>query len=497
MGYNYSQLDKDNIKCFQNNSAHNSLKQIILETGHIRSLNHFNIEFKYPISVIAGINGSGKSTLLAIAACAYNNEIKFGGLFQKTRAESPVFSSDTKITYYFVGQDRAISLSKKKASKWTKYSKRPSRQVNRSIISRIIPPDENSTLRNYSSIFQKKTITQDLKDKIQSYYTKIFNRECQDLQNMTHPKYEQHKIPLLKQVDKEYSGFNMGTGEVAVFKILESLFIGNKPLVLIDEIELGLHPEAQKRLIGVLKEICKEYQTQIICTTHSKIILDSLPPEARFFIEKQAQQTRVIPGITPEYAFGLLSGSNSKEMQIFVEDEMAKKILINILAQEQRERICIFSIGNHDAICDAIVYCIKTENYNFLAIFDGDQQTNREGFIKNILKKISQSNNFNEDSIGESILFFPSNQAPEKYILEKISNNESAKHSLAENFKINKAKFEDLLNEVQKGNHHDFFYNLAQKLHLDNDRVITDFIKAIEHNEFKGIIESITKKLQK
>lgn len=80
----------------------------------------------------------------------------------------------------------------------------------------------------------------------------------------------------------------MGAGESAVFEILTTLFaIGKGALLIIDEIELGLHEKAQYRFIEELKKICLELKCQVICSTHSYAILYSLPPEARVFIESE------------------------------------------------------------------------------------------------------------------------------------------------------------------------------------------------------------------
>ena len=73
MPYNYSQIDKDNLNWFPKDNTKATLLTIKLDDGHIRGLYNFELEFKYPISVIAGKNGSGKSTILALAACAFHN----------------------------------------------------------------------------------------------------------------------------------------------------------------------------------------------------------------------------------------------------------------------------------------------------------------------------------------------------------------------------------------------------------------------------------------
>ena len=113
-----------------------------------------------------------------------------------------------------------------------------------------------------------------------------------------------------------------------MFGILTALFAaGRGSLIIIDEIELGLHEKAQKGLIQELDRLCEELHCQIICSTHSHQILRSLPPEGRFFIETRSGQTLITPGISPDYACGKLAGHNAGELDVFVEDEVSKSIL--------------------------------------------------------------------------------------------------------------------------------------------------------------------------
>ena len=51
-----------------------SLRTIEIMGGpSLRGLGGVTVDFRYPLTVLAGKNGTGKSTLLACAACAYRN----------------------------------------------------------------------------------------------------------------------------------------------------------------------------------------------------------------------------------------------------------------------------------------------------------------------------------------------------------------------------------------------------------------------------------------
>jgi predicted ATPase len=85
--------------------------------------------------------------------------------------------------------------------------------------------------------------------------------------------------------------FNMATGDrlpasvvsegtVLTLGILSILMSPQQPkIILLDDVEQGLHPKAQRELMQVFKEIIKAHpDLQIIFTTHSPYIIDALEP---------------------------------------------------------------------------------------------------------------------------------------------------------------------------------------------------------------------------
>ncbi len=72
-----------------------------------------------------------------------------------------------------------------------------------------------------------------------------------------------------------------GEGTIMVLGLLAVLMGPTKPrLILLDDIELGLHPAAQAKLIEVLRKIQeRDPELQIIATSHSPFILNYLDPK--------------------------------------------------------------------------------------------------------------------------------------------------------------------------------------------------------------------------
>jgi len=55
---------------------------------------------------------------------------------------------------------------------------------------------------------------------------------------------------------------------------------GRPDLILLDDIDRGLHPKAQREVVGLLRTILDQNpELQIVATTHSPYLLDHLRPE--------------------------------------------------------------------------------------------------------------------------------------------------------------------------------------------------------------------------
>jgi predicted ATP-dependent endonuclease of OLD family len=65
-------------------------------------------------------------------------------------------------------------------------------------------------------------------------------------------------------------------------------------LVLIEELELGLHPKAQKLLMEMLFQIVYAKKLQLIFTTHSPFLFDAVPSVGRILLRKPSSKLEVI-----------------------------------------------------------------------------------------------------------------------------------------------------------------------------------------------------------
>jgi len=400
MKYRETSIDTKLRDWFKNDLTKCLLRGINLEKGTLRGLTPFQLSIDFPILALAGKNGAGKSTLLALACCAYHNETNgyrppkrnlpyytFSDFFiQHPRELSP---QGIGIRYGIAHNNWRKSVSipegvgigwqwraKKKGGKWNNYDKRVKRNVVFFGIDRIVPHAERGTSRSYSRAF-KETPSKGWEEKVRTTVGEILGKKYDDFHYLEYSKYS---LPIVTIGKTVYSGLNMGAGENALFEIFSVLHdCGKGALLVIDEIELGLHAEAQRKFIKELKKTCHELQAQVICTTHSREIFEQLPQDARCFVETVNGKTKIFSGISSEYAFSKLSGIGSNELNIFVEDDVAKSLLIAALPADRRTRISISVIGSSSCLARqlAAVYLCKDKN-SVLAVFDGDQRA-KEG----------------------------------------------------------------------------------------------------------------------
>jgi hypothetical protein len=76
---------------------------------------------------------------------------------------------------------------------------------------------------------------------------------------------------------KEIPAFAMSEGTMLTLGILTMLYNSSAAhLILLDDVEQGLHPVAQRRLMNVLKGFAEKQNRQVILTSHSPYIVDDL-----------------------------------------------------------------------------------------------------------------------------------------------------------------------------------------------------------------------------
>ena len=518
MKYRESTKDIKLRKWFSNDYSRGLLRRIILEKGELRGINKLNIAFDYPITAIAGKNGAGKSTILALVCCAYHNNrsgykhpkrkytyYTFSDFFVQHSEE--VSPQGIEILYGIAhnmwritpSQPESVGIryqrrKKKKGGKWNDYSRRVRRNVVFLGIERIVPHSERSQSRSYSKAF-KDAKPEGWENKVKDIVGAILGKSYDRFRRLEYSKYN---LPIVQTGKIIYSGFNMGAGENALFEIFSTIYsCGDGSLLVMDEAELGLHAEAQRKFIDKLKDACLEKHVQVICTTHSREIFDCLPNDARFFIESVSGKTRTTDAISSEFAFAKMSAQYGQELYVLVEDDIAKTIILSALSSDIRSRITIKVIGSGSALSRqlAAVY-VRGEERPCLAIFDGDQkgkECGNLGHARNMAENVHDDfDQWFRDRIG----YLPGDTWPEAWLVQKGSECIDALATLVGSGKDNLS--DTLEYGLQAGKHNEFF-EIARQLGLDQQTCLNHFSSTVcrEFNEeLECLVDTIERKLK-
>lgn len=517
--YRESETDKKNRKWFINNKNCNTLQKIAIEQSSIRGLGQFEMTFNYPITVIVGENGSGKSTVLSLISCAFHNNTNFCpmSLLSKTRRQRRHYTygdffaftatergimADIKITSTFLSDKKTSDTrSKSPKGKWKEYDTRPKRAVSFLGINRILPPSESKTYRNYSRIFSANILPMDSSQDLVNYMNRIFKRDYTDITQAIHNKY---RLYGCTRKTGSYTGFNMGAGENAVLQLLcEILSAGNGALIVIDEIELGLHVQAQRELMEILKELCLKKNTQIICSSHSSTILGSVPHDARVLIKARPSTIDVIYGISEEIAVTELSGVVTAEKEILVEDNVAKAFLESVLPCNIRRRVEMIVLGSAStSMLNAMETHIREGRFNFLVIMDGDQNKDKKQRIDSVKNRLSDCKTVSSEKVNDylekSISFLPGKEWPEKVILEGLIKSDDLNRMMTDCSVTDIVEMKRYLQSALNEGKHNEFYSLANTLHLNQIDVRTSAIRqymVIYKEEVKEIVDFVSSSL--
>jgi predicted ATPase len=494
-------------KMWNENRSYKKLEWIEFDEKGIRGIKNIKIEFKYPITAMAGANGVGKTTILQTIACLFHNDDKtyrpyrlsnakhqppyyrFSDFFVFTRDEEN-FKKGIKIKYFFDGKVYNI----KRDNRWSKYERRPKRYVDYIGVSRVLPSYEFSTFKNTFKgnykISNKKKLDDDTKSKISN----ILNNPLNDIEEISSKKISNFKLNNVKTQDGlKYSNFNMGAGEeVAISLISRISSLKENSLILIEEIELGLHPLAQKRLINELMKIAYKKKLQIIFTTHSPFIFDNLPLEARILLKKIDQNIDIFYNASKNLAFIELSGDSINKLTIYVEDDIAKNILEHLLSSEITKRIKIVDVGDKRNVIKMLSAHIHNPSLGkSLAVLDGDV---KEKDIRNACKDFCRKGlEQTKEYIEKYILQLPGELAPEKYIFEKIKENKEFQKYIDDS-----SDFEHFIKMLNLEDHHSLFFEISKFLNKTEDGVkhqIIDYFTKTYKDEFREIREKINKEL--
>lgn len=378
-----------------------------LELAYLRGFRSQRVNFDFPVTAIIGPNGGGKTTVLGSAALAYLS-VKPGRFFPKSGVADNSMQ-EWKINYQCIdktlNQSGLISrISKFNNYKWTR-KEVLSRNVLIFGVSRTVPASERTELSRFAnSKYSHVGEFLGLGSIVSEEVARILDKDVRDFNYITIADDGRVKfLTGMAEDGNRYSEFHFGAGESSIINLVLSIEEAEEnSLVLIEEIENGLHPVATIKLVEYLINVSIRKKIQVIFTTHSDDALLPLPYNAVWC----ALENSMSQGALDIHSLRTIKGRIEANLVIFVEDDFAKnwiESIINTDNEIDRSQILIYGVkGDGNAI--------KMHN-NHLA--DPSVSTHSLCFIDGDSEQQENHDNYIFRLPGES---------PEKYIFYKIKD---------------------------------------------------------------------------
>jgi len=351
-----------------------------LRSVFLKKIRHFEgatINFDFPVTALVGPNGSGKSTVLGAAACAYKTANPKDYFFTSVVGDQQNFlwEMEYELIQKSISLNDAIRVYVRITSKTVEQNPEANRPVKYFGIHRTLPPvtspffmrkyfsgrsigasrreqrevdielirrEASRVLGKELSSFKLLHVSFVLNRTEKQRKIVVFNEELGREVKVKVPPGERKTVAVIRDQhlfvsdgDQKYSEFNFGAGEASVLRLIHGIEqLPEQSLVLIEEIENGLHPLAVERLIEYLVATAIRKKIQVIFTTHSEYAVRPLPSEAIW----SALDGRLIQGSLSVESLRALSGRVDKRIVVFTEDYFAQRWVEAVLREGLRER---------------------------------------------------------------------------------------------------------------------------------------------------------------
>lgn len=300
-----------------------------VEIDNIKNIKNFSLEIpiEQGLHVIAGSNGIGKSTLMALLAVPFRPSVLWT-IFSNSRESSRVkFEYDGMTDIWHVDQSKWLLADKKRNDI------RLDGFIEGSVIHGTRFTDAHAKVLQISDIVKDEHLV-DADDFINEHFNFILHGKS------FYPKIKKIKnkhlaeelgfetVPYFMEYDDgRLSQFWLSSGENLLLSLLH--FLNNKifqqkrkgskhiSFILIDEVELALHPLAITRLIKLLGKLTKEYNLAIYFSSHSTELLRSIKPDNIYYLQTLPnKKIEVINPCYPAYATRFLYNQDGYDVLI-------------------------------------------------------------------------------------------------------------------------------------------------------------------------------------
>jgi predicted ATPase len=347
--------------------------------SRMRSFTDQKVRFDFPVTAVIGTNGGGKSTVLGSAGLAYAS-IKPREFFPKSTVSDSSMAGwrvDFDLEAKNEGAQGKVS-AKFVDKRWRRDNSR-TRSVVYFPIQRTVPAGEVSRFRKFiGSDPVENHFYEELNEQVVTWTSRILGRDTGSYRKIFLKDEDEDYILVGKTGESDFSQFHFGAGEASIIEIVNRIEgADNSSLILIEEIENGLHPKAVVTLIEYLVDVAIRKRVQVVFTTHSSRALAHLPPEAVWAcVDGKLQQ-----GILSIDSLRAMIGDVEKSRVVFAEDQFACDWIEDAIRQADANffhEVELHATGGYPYNLQQTDYHNKNPSINgksiAVALIDGDQE---------------------------------------------------------------------------------------------------------------------------
>lgn len=488
---------------------------INIQIENIKSINSSSIELPLETGLygLVGNNGCGKSTILLLMAQLLSRQW-WGGMKKEDcdpSTSSVVFTMDDK------------------TDKWT-FDGRRERW-------RVTPHKNNIHLNGmyegslfYGTRFSDSRTIDDMLDSgrlksedivsaddyVKDKLSFILHGDYEHYRNLKRVKNREtanslgvRNTPYFNQVRNNLiSQYRMSSGECMLVSLLHfiynsierrSLPADQKILMLVDEIELALHPIAVSRLIDLLNELLHTYDNLIIyLTSHSPEVIRKIKPCNLYKVENNDGVVSLQSNCYPSYLIRDVYSHDGFDFLLLVEDDLAKGIVEKVLLKYNLRKgklLHVVPVGGWENVLalhkDLLKWNVLGVNKQIVSILDGD--------VESIVTRDSQYNNlkriFLPISSVEKYIYHHVIEAPNPSFIQLLSDKYFPMKSLGELVREHKAKYQTTPPNPSKK----FYFRLKKDLlgrNISEEYFITnlcdDIMSIVDFTAFARTLGNVT-----
>ena len=404
----------------------------------IRGMDDLRVAFDYPVSVIAGENASGKSTALFAAACAYRvpgagvRDFVPSTLFPDYRPKTGGRGDgkpEIVLEFDYSTPQGRRSMRWRRVKGWNRsfFSRpgatQPERPVYLRTLSNLSNPSEVRGVLGMSLLKSRPRETPLTASQIE-FAQRILPFRYSEVVNLSN----RGKSLLFAARDggAAYSELHMAAGERSVLRLSQEIAQIDGALILIDEVEAGLHPWVQQLLMMQLQQLALRNDLQVIVTSHSPVVLDSVPRHGRLFLERDAEGRVKASPPYRDIVQKALYGRAGEALNLLCEDEAAEGVLQGVFdVLVPRLRVARESIrvgrdtGADEFPSHAAAFAKFGQIQNFIFVLDGDK---RESDLESRIR--------GRAGHDVPLFFLPGRGAPESWVWSRLQKGSGVSREL-------------------------------------------------------------------